>query len=46
MVSKLLFKFRSGIRGLNEELGRQNTRNVSQICVFCGCDCESVEHIL
>ena len=28
MISKLLFKFRSGTHGLNEELGRHNTRNV------------------
>ena len=32
--------------GLNEELGRHITRNVSKACVFCNCDCESVEHVL
>ena len=46
MGSKLLFKFRSGTHGLNEELGRHITRNISKACVFCNCDCESVEHIL
>ena len=48
MGSKLLFRFRSGIctNGLNEELGRHITRNVSKACVFCNCDCESsVEHV-
>ena len=46
MGSKLLFRFRSGTHGLNEELGRHITRNVSKACVFCNCDCESVEHVL
>ena len=46
MDSKLLFRFRSGTHGLNEELGRHITRNVSKACVFCNCDCESVEHVL
>ena len=46
MGSKLLFRFRSGTHGLNEELGRYITRNVSKACVFCNCDCESVEHVL
>ena len=30
MGSKLLFRFRSGAHGLNEELGRHNTRNSSK----------------
>ena len=46
MGSKLLFRFRSGTYGLNEELGRHITRNISKACVFCNCDCESVEHVL
>ena len=46
MGSKLLLRFRSGTHGLNEELGRHITRNVSKACVFCNCDCESVEHVL
>ena len=46
MGSKLLFRFRSGTHGLNEELGRHIIRNISKACVFCNCDCESVEHVL
>ena len=38
--AKLLFKFRSGTHGLNEELGRQSDR------VECGAECESVVHVL
>ena len=34
MGSKLLFRFRSGTHGLNEELGRHNTRNNSKGCFF------------
>ena len=42
MGSKLLFRFRSGTHGLNEELGRQNyLRNSSKAhCVFCECECD------
>ena len=48
MGSKLLFRFRSGTHGLNEELGGHSTRNVSiklvlfvtvivsQLNMFCG----------
>ena len=32
MGSKLLFRFRSGTHGLNEELGRHSTRNSSKAC--------------
>ena len=39
MGSKLLFRFRSGTNGLNEELGRHSTRNNSKACVFCECEC-------
>ena len=46
MGSKLLFRFRSGTHGLNEELGRHSSRNSSKACVFCECECESVEHVL
>ena len=42
MGSKLLFRFRSGTHGLNEELGRHNTRNSSKACFFCECEYESV----
>ena len=46
MGSKLLFRFRSGTHGLNEELGRHSSRNSSKACVFCEYECESVEHVL
>ena len=45
MGSKFLFRFRSGTHGLNEELGRHITKNVSKACVFFNCDCESIEHV-
>ena len=34
MGSKPLFRFRSGTHGLNEELGRHITRNISKTCVI------------
>ena len=34
MGSKLLFRFRSGNYGLNEELGRHSFRNSSKTCFF------------
>ena len=43
---KLLFKFRSGTHGLNEELGRHRGRNGRTECVLCGDECESVVHVL
>ena len=46
MGSKLLFRFRSGTHGLNEELGRHSSRNSSKAFVFCECECESVEDVL
>ena len=48
MGSKLLsYRFRSGIHGLNEELGRHSSRNSSKAYFFfCECECESVEHVL
>ena len=45
MGSKLLFRFRSGTHGLNEELGRHSSRNSSKACFFCECECKSVEHV-
>ena len=39
---RLLFKFRSGTHGLNEELGRHRGRNGRTECVLCGDVCESV----
>ena len=46
MGSKILFIFRSGIHGLNEELGRHSTRNSSKVFFFCECEYKSVEHVL
>ena len=44
--TRLLFKFRSGTHGLNEELGRHRGRNGRTKCVLCGDECESVVHVL
>ena len=40
---RLLFKFRSGTHGLNEELGRHRDREGK---FLCGAECESVVHVL
>ena len=42
--TRLLFKFRSGTHGLNEELGRHRGREGKSECVLCGAECESVIH--
>ena len=44
--SRLLFKFRSGTHGLNEELGRHRGREGKTECSLCGDDCEIVNHVL
>ena len=45
--TRLLFKFRSGTHGLNEELGRhRGRREGKKECVLCGDECESVSHTL
>ena len=44
--TRLLFKLRSGMHGLNEELGRRRGREGKCICNLCGEDCESVGHFL
>ena len=44
--SRLIFKFRSGTHGLNEELGRHRCREGNKECVLCGNECESVSHVL
>ena len=44
--TRLLFKFRSGTHGLNEELGRHRGRNGRTEWVLCGDECESVVHVL
>ena len=43
---RLLFKFRSGTHGLNEELGRHRGREGRSQCTLCGDECESVAHVL
>ena len=44
--SRLLFKLRSGTRGLNEELGRHRGREGKVEYTLCGAECESVVHVL
>ena len=44
--SRLLFKFRSGTHGLNEELGRHRAREGKTECSLCGNECENVSHVL
>ena len=44
--SRLLFKFRSGTHGFNEELGRHRGREGNKECDLCGNECESVSHVL
>ena len=46
MGSKLLFRFRSGTHGLNEEPGRHSNKTVVKFAFFCECECLSVEHDL
>ena len=38
--TRLLFKFRSGTHGLNEELGRHRGREGKVECSICGAECE------
>ena len=40
--TRLLFKFRSGTHGLNEELGRHRGREGKSECTLCVAECESV----
>ena len=44
--TRLLLKFRSGMRGLNDELGRHRGREGKSECTLCGAECESVVHVL
>ena len=46
--TRLMFKFRSGTHGLNEELhvGRHRDREGKSHCPLCGYECESVTHVL
>ena len=44
--TRLLFKFRSGTHGINEELGRHRGREGKSECTLRGAECESVVHVL
>ena len=44
--SRLMFKFRSGTHGLNEELDRHRGREGRKECPLCDDECESVSHVL
>ena len=44
--TRLLFKFRSGTHGLNEELGRHRGREGKLECTLCSAEYESVVHVL
>ena len=44
--TRLLFKFRSGTHGLNEELGRHRGREGRKECLLCDAECESVSLVL
>ena len=44
--SRLMFKFRSGTHGLNEELGRHRGREGRKECLLCDDECESVIYAL
>ena len=44
--TRLLFKFRLGTHGLNEELGRHRGREGKTECFLCGNKCENVSHVL
>ena len=44
--TRLLFKFRSGTHGLNEELGKHRQWNGRTECILCGDERESVVHVL
>ena len=41
-----MFKFRLGIHGLNEELGRHRGREGKTECSLCEDECENVSHVL
>ena len=44
--TRLLFKFRSGTHGSNEELSRHRGRNGRTECVSCDDECENIVHVL
>ena len=41
-----MLKFRSGMHGLNKELGRHRGREGKTECSSCGDECENVSHVL
>ena len=45
-VSRLMFKFRLGTHGLNEELGWHRGREGMKECLLCDNECESVSNVL
>ena len=42
----IVFMFRSGMHGLNEELGRHRGREGKTKCSLCGDECENVSRVL
>ena len=46
VASRLMFKFKSGTHGLNEELGRHRGREGMKECLLCDNECDSVSHVL
>ena len=46
LYSRLLFKYRSKILGLNEKLGRHRGREGKKECSLCGNEYEYVSHVL
>ena len=44
--SRLLFKFRLGTHGLNEERDRHRGREGKTKCALCGDECENASHVL
>ncbi len=43
--TRLMFKFRSGTNGLNDELGRHRAKSDDRHCKLCGDECERVVHV-
>ena len=42
---RLMFKFRSGTHGLNEELGKHRGREGRKECLLCDDECENISHV-
>ena len=45
-ASRLIFKFRSGMHGGNDELGLHRGREGMKECLLCDNECESVSYVL